>query len=53
MEFVHRFGGVVEQPVGSALFAVSGRTGIAEKINQWDFGHYSLKPTLLYWSFPG
>lgn len=51
MEIAHRFGGVVEQPVGSALFAVHGRTGIVERVNQGDFGHLALKPTLLYWCY--
>lgn len=49
MEFVHRFGGVIEQPLGSRLFDVYGLGGRIEAVNQSDFGHRSLKPTLLYW----
>jgi hypothetical protein len=49
MEFVHRYGGVVEHPIGSALFAVHGRGGWIEKVNQHEFAHPALKPTLLYW----
>lgn len=50
MDYVHRCGGVVEQPVGSSLFAEHGRPGaVIEKINQGDWGFGSPKPTLLYW----
>lgn len=49
MEFVHRFGGVVEQPLGSTLFRVHGKpSGQVIRVNQGDYGHRSLKPTLLY-----
>lgn len=47
MRMVERFGGVVEQPVGSSLFQVG------EVVNQSDFGHLALKPTKLYWSMGG
>jgi len=49
MEYVHRFGGVVEHPVGSHLFKVYGRGGWTERVNQGDFGHLAVKPTRLYW----
>lgn len=48
IEFVHRWGGVVEQPVGSQLFDLHGRGGSIEVVNQGDYGHQALKPTLLY-----
>jgi hypothetical protein len=50
MQMVHRWGGVVEQPVGSRLFCEHGQGGVIERIEQGDFGHLALKPTLLYWS---
>lgn len=47
---VHRWGGVVEHPVGSSLFREHGRAGAAvERIDQFAWGHLALKPTLLYW----
>lgn len=51
MEYVHRFGGVVEQPSGSRLFRDYGAWfgQDVEKVNQSDYGHLALKPTLLYW----
>lgn len=49
MEFVHRFGGVVEHPVGSPLFTVYGRGGDIERLDQEKFGHQARKPTRLYW----
>lgn len=48
MELVHLYGGVVEQPVGSTLFALHGTTGKIAKIYQRDYGHLAWKPTLLY-----
>lgn len=53
MEMVHRFGGVVEHPVGSSLFRLHGNGGQITKCNQVDFGHMAKKPTLLYWWKPG
>ncbi len=50
VEFVHRWGGVIEQPVGSQLFRLHSRGGTIEQVNQGDYGHAALKPTLLYWS---
>ena len=52
MELVHRFGGVVEQPLGSSLFYEHGGRALIQQCNQWDFGHLCLKPTLLYWIGP-
>lgn len=51
MEFVERYGGVVEQPLGSELFRLHGRWWgqTLELVNQADFCHMALKPTLLYW----
>jgi len=49
MELVHRWGGVVEQPVGSSLFREHGDGRRVEVVNQFDFGHMALKPTMLYW----
>lgn len=48
IRMVHRFGGIVEQPLGSQLFAEYGRDGTVVRVNQSDYGHQSLKPTLLY-----
>jgi hypothetical protein len=49
MEFVHRWGGIVEHPVGSSLFREHGTDrGVIETVNQADFGHRAKKPTLLY-----
>ena len=50
MEFVHRWGGVVEQPLGSQLFKLHGRGGTVEKVNQGDYGHQAQKATLLYFA---
>lgn len=47
MEMVHRFGGVVEQPLGSRLFDVHGRGGW-ERVSQGDYGHAADKQTILY-----
>jgi hypothetical protein len=48
MRLVHVYGGVVEQPVGSSLFAEHGSTGYILRVNQGDYGHMAIKPTLLY-----
>lgn len=48
MRYVHTYGGVVEQPVGSFLFREFGGRGRVIAANQADFGHRALKPTLLY-----
>ena len=48
MELVHRWGGIVEQPVGSSLFREHGAGGKIEKVNQGDYGHLGQKATLLY-----
>lgn len=49
MRFVHTYGGVVEQPKGSALFTIYGRPDARIiEIDQSDFGHAARKPTLLY-----
>lgn len=52
MDLVHKWGGVVEHPVGSALFAVHGMGGRVNRVNQSDYGHLAKKPTLLYWYLP-
>jgi hypothetical protein len=52
MRLVHRWGGVVEQPSGSSLFAEHGGRGAVQKIRQSDYGHPAPKATLLYWSMP-
>lgn len=52
MELVHIYGGVVEQPRGSSLFADYGKGGWVEKVNQGDFGHEAIKPTCLYFYEP-
>lgn len=49
---VHKFGGVIEQPLGSTLFREMGDGRTVERVNQLDYGHASLKPTILYWCFP-
>jgi hypothetical protein len=50
IELVHRFGGVIEQPIRSTLFDLHGRGGaVVEIVNQKDFGHPIEKPTKLYW----
>lgn len=50
VELVERFGGVVEQPVGSRLFRVHRGmfVGHVERVDQSCFGHMARKPTLLY-----
>ena len=49
LDLVHRYGGVVEQPLGSSLFTEHGRPGhILERVNQGDYGHLARKATLLY-----
>lgn len=49
MNMVHLWGGLVEHPVGSSLFNEYGKKdGIILKVNQGDFGHMALKPTLIY-----
>lgn len=56
MRLVHEFGGVVEQPLGSQLFAECEEpfSGGLEFHNQSNWGHLALKPTLLYWGkLPG
>lgn len=50
IDLMHRYGGVIEHPVGSSLFAEYGRGGVIERFNQGDMGHQCLKPTLLYWA---
>lgn len=52
MEFVHLYGGVVEQPAGSLLFRDHSRGGRLETHNQGDYGFPSVKPTTLYWTVP-
>ena len=50
IELVHRWGGVIEHPVGSTLFRDHGRVGaVIEQVDQHDWGHKIHKPTLLYW----
>lgn len=52
IDLVHQFGGVIEHPLGSSLFADHGRPGSRiEHYRQGDFGHLAIKPTLLYWVF--
>ena len=58
IEQVRRWGGVLEHPAGSRLFAHCGCAvlngfkeefgGISILIDQFDFGHVAHKPTLLY-----
>lgn len=48
MELVHRFGGVVEHPLGSQLFKLHGDGRPVERVNQGAFGHLAQKATLLY-----
>ena len=54
MKLVHRWGGIVEQPVGSSLFREHGLpAGTIEKVNQGVHGHPSIKATNLYiWRTP-
>ncbi len=52
IRLVERWGGVVEQPLGSTLYRDHCPPGaVFTTCNQWDFGHPALKPTVLYWSF--
>ncbi|MDM7980177.1 MAG: hypothetical protein QUV71_07510 [Rhizobium sp.] len=49
LEQVQRFGGVLEHPVGSTLFAEAGISASKLwRVNQCDWGHRALKPTWLY-----
>lgn len=49
IEQVQRYGGVLEHPVGSTLFAEAGIPASALwRVNQCDWGHRALKPTWLY-----
>ncbi len=53
IEIAHRWGGVVEHPLGSLLFKEHGRKGAEiEVIDQSDFGHQARKQTILYWVKP-
>lgn len=54
MRLVHQFGGVVEQPLGSQLFAECEEAfmGGIEYQEQASWGHLALKPTILYWGLP-
>src|SRR5262249_34237977 len=52
LEFVHRWGGVVEQPTGSDLFDLHGCGGTVGKLAQGDHGHAAIKATLLYFARP-
>lgn len=53
MEYVHQYGGVVEQPKGSQLFKQYGsKRGQIEELFQYDFGHLAQKRTILYWYKP-
>jgi len=51
MDLVHRWGGVVEHPVGSSLFREFGHWWAPRitTINQGEWGCLCLKPTMLYW----
>ena len=51
IDLVHRWGGVIEQPLGSTLFQEHGRGGEVEMIKQGDHGHLAEKATLLYWAW--
>lgn len=48
MRLVHEFGGVVEQPLGSSLYKECGDGRDILLLNQSDYGHMALKPTILY-----
>lgn len=49
MKLVHRYGGVVEQPLGSSLFREHGDGRDLQVVDQGDYGHVARKRTLLYW----
>lgn len=50
IELVHRWGGVVEQPIRSRLFREHGRRGgRIEVVDQADWGFPYTKETQLYW----
>lgn len=49
MELVHRWGGVVEQPLGSCLFREHGDGRAVEVVDQSAYGHMIRKRTQLYW----
>ena len=53
MDYVHRFGGVVEHPVGSSLFESLGAGGRIIVVDQGNFGHLAQKRTKLYVCRPG
>ena len=49
IDFVHKYGGVVEQPLGSQLFRLHGRPDARiEVVDQRVYGHKLRKRTLLY-----
>jgi hypothetical protein len=48
MELVHRWGGIVEQPLGSQLFKLHGDGRAVQRILLSDFGFGAPKPTILY-----
>jgi hypothetical protein len=48
MNAVHRWGGIVEQPLGSSLFREHGKDGHILQFDQGDWGHLAKKPTLIY-----
>ncbi len=48
IKLVHRYGGIVEQPLGSKLFETCGRGGLIVRVRQGEFGHLAQKDSLLY-----
>ena len=51
IELVHRWGGIVEQPVGSSLFRIHGLPlQPIVVLDQYDYGHAAIKRTSLYYS---
>lgn len=51
LEMVQKYGGVLEHPVGSVLFEQMGVPyDELYEVNQGDYGHRAVKPTLLYFS---